>query len=118
MRNKALFVLIPIAVAAMVYLTISLSGIVIQKCPEDYTNDDAGSAQKLADLDKWTGDFYDAHPGATLTDWSLARHQYWVDNKCTKALQAYQDYKDGKVGSTTVKKINDGIQEAVNSKSQ
>lgn len=89
-----------------------------QKCPNDYANTDTGYNEQVADIDKWTNAFYDKHPGATLTDWSKARYQYWVDNKCTSALQAYKDYKDGKVASSTVKRINNAVQEAVNNKTQ
>ena len=64
-----------------------------QKCPDDYGNDDAGSAEYMVAMDKWTNDFFDAHPGATLSDWSRARHQFWVDNNCTAALQRYEDAK-------------------------
>ena len=40
------------------------------------------------------GDFFDAHPDATLLDWSMARYQFWVDNNCTAALQRYEEVKN------------------------
>jgi hypothetical protein len=63
------------------------------KCPDDYANDDAGSAEYVADMDKWTNDFFDNHRGASLEDWATARHQFWIDNKCVAALQRYEDSK-------------------------
>ena len=84
------------------------------KCPDAYANDDAGSAEYLAATDKWTNDFYDAHPGASLTDWSAARHQFWLDNDCTAALQRYEDAKAGKADPATMERIQSGIEDAVN----
>jgi hypothetical protein len=69
------------------------------RCPDDYANDDAGSAEHLASMDKWTNDFYDAHPGATLSDWSAARYQFWVDNNCSKAIERYRKAKNIESGS-------------------
>ena len=78
-----------------------------QKCPDDYGTDDAGSAEYLADFDKWTNNFYDNHPGATLSDWSAARYQFWVDNNCSAALQRYEEFKAGKADPATLKTIED-----------
>lgn len=66
-----------------------------QKCPDDYDKtNDAGMAEYKTDMDKWTNNFFDSHPGATLDDWSKARYQFWVDNKCVAALQRYAERKD------------------------
>lgn len=65
------------------------------KCPDDYDKTtDAGMAEYKIDMDKWTNDFFDSHPGATLDDWSKARYQFWVDNKCVAALRRYAESKD------------------------
>lgn len=85
--------------------TTADSSNITQKCPDDYAKDDAGSAEYLAAMDKWTNDFYDAHPGATLSDWSVARYQFWVDNNCTAALQRYQEAKEGKADPATMERI-------------
>ncbi len=66
------------------------------RCPDDYATDDAGSAEYLASMDKWTNDFYDAHPEASLSDWANARKQFWVNNNCTPALQRYEQAKNNK----------------------
>lgn len=63
------------------------------RCPDDYGTDDAGSADYLVSMDKWTNEFYDTHPGATLADWASARHQFWIDNNCTAALKRYEEAK-------------------------
>ena len=65
----------------------------LSKCPDDYADTDAGFNAKMADMNKWTNDFYDNHPGATLGDWNKARYQFWVDNKCTEALKRYNEAK-------------------------
>ena len=67
---------------------------ITSKCPDDYGTDDAASATYLAATNKWTNDFYDTHPDATLTDWAVARQQFWVDNNCTASLQRYDEYKN------------------------
>ena len=64
------------------------------RCPDDYATDDAGSAEYLASTDKWTNDFYNDHPGSTLSDWAEARYQFWVDHNCTLALQRYEQAKN------------------------
>jgi len=78
-----------------------------QKCPDEYGTDDKGSAEHLQATNKWTNDFFDAHPGATLSDWSKARYQFWVDNNCSKALHRYQEAKDGKANPAEVNLIDD-----------
>lgn len=63
------------------------------KCPDDYADTDEGSAKYIADTNQWTNNFYDAHPAATLADWSAARYQFWVDNNCRTALERYDEAK-------------------------
>ena len=79
------------------------------KCPDDY----ATNEEQVAAFDKWTNDFYDANPEATISDWSAARHQFWVDNNCTAALERYQSAQDGTADPATVKMIDDALQEAM-----
>jgi hypothetical protein len=88
--------------------------VVENKCPDEYATDDTGSAEYLASMDSWTNNFYDLHPGASLSDWSAARHQFYVDNNCTLTLQRYQDAEDGKADPETMKRIEMGIREAIN----
>lgn len=116
MKKKFFYASVVVVFIVGLYFFVSSLNTPKQKCPNDYANTDIGYNEQVADINKWTNAFYDKHPGATLTDWSKARYQYWVDNKCTTALQAYKDYKDGKVASSTVKRINNAIQETVNSK--
>ena len=84
---------------------------VAQKCPDDYADTDAGSAEYLAATDEWTNAFFDTHPGASLLKWARARHQFLVDNNCTAALQRYQDAKDGKTDPVTMEQVKNIIQE-------
>ncbi len=85
----------------------------IPKCPDDFGTDDAGSAEYLASFDKWTNDFYDANPDASIGDWNRARHAFWVDNKCLAALQRYESAKNGTADPETMEMIRDTIQDAV-----
>lgn len=57
------------------------------KCPEDYAEDDAGTAEYRNVLIDWTSSFIEANPGATMSDWSIAKSQLWLDNNCVEALQ-------------------------------
>ena len=85
-----------------------------QKCPDEYADDATGTAEYLAAMDKWTNDFYDTHPGATISDWATARYQFWVDNNCAAAIQRYEDAKTGKADPAAMERISTGIAEATN----
>lgn len=91
---------------------------VIQKCPDDYADDDAGSAEYIASTNKWTNDFFDAHPGATLSDWSAARYQFWVDNNCVAALERYRVAKEGNADPAATEMIRAVVQEAADNPTQ
>lgn len=80
-------------------------------CPDDFGMDDSGSAQYLASVDAWTNAFFDSHPDASMTDWAEARHQYWIDNNCTAALQRYEEAKAGKADSKAVEAIKNVLQD-------
>lgn len=79
---------------------------VTQKCPDDYATD----KEQATAMDSWTSEFYATHPRATLSDWSEARHQFWIDNNCTLVLQRYQDAKDDEVDPETLEQIKNGLQ--------
>lgn len=86
-----------------------------QKCPDAYAKTDAGMVEYKIDMDKWTNDFFDTHPGATLDDWSKTRYQFWVANGCVAALQRYKDGIDGK-DPDKMKLIEGAIMETINYK--
>ncbi len=88
------------------------------KCPNDYSNDDAGYNQQMADIDAWTNNFYDTHPNASLSDWSKARYQYWIDNNCTEAIERYNQAKEGRAATSSMQQIRKGIQDVVDEKMQ
>lgn len=71
-------------------------------CPDDYATDDAGSAEYLEATDKWTNEFFDVNPDATMSDWAEARHQFWIVNRCTKALERYDQAKTSESDEITV----------------
>lgn len=95
MRRKILYILIPIILITLTFLYFHYGPAPnkLAKCPDDYPDTDIGSKEYLADFDKWTNNFYDTHPGATLGDWNKARYQFWIDNKCTKAIERYNEAK-------------------------
>jgi hypothetical protein len=109
-----------IAVAALSILIFIMTLFVLTKttttlkCPENFPETDAGDEERLAAMNKWTNDFYDSHPGSTLSQWAEARHQFYIANNCTKSLEKYEQAKAGKADPADMEQINNGIQEAIN----
>lgn len=95
MKKKIIYFLIPVIFIALAFLYFHHGPAPnkLSKCPDDYPDTDTGFNEKMADMNKWTNQFYDNHPGATLPEWSKARYQYWMDNKCTKAIERYNEAK-------------------------
>jgi hypothetical protein len=96
MKKKILYITILLVIFYILYFlvgTITKRPVTLLKCPDDYGTDDAGSTAYLADFDSWTNSFYDQNNGATLTDWSKARYDYWVDNNCQAAIARYNEAK-------------------------
>ena len=75
------------------------------KCPDDY----ATEKEQMTAMNNWTNEYYDNHPGATLSDWSIARYKFWVDNKCEKAIERYNEAKNGKADLKTMNFIKETI---------
>lgn len=98
-----------IVLIAFCYLTYPTQNHIHQKCPEEYASTDAGDAERLASMDKWTNDFYDANPGSTLSQWAEARHQFYIENNCTVALQRYDAAKNGTADPATMERIKNAI---------
>lgn len=94
------------------YLYTSKDRPIHQKCPDEYGTDDAGSAEYLADFDKWTNNFYEKHPGAILADFSNARFQFWENNNCIQAIQRYREAKEGNVDHIIMDEIENSIKKA------
>ena len=57
------------------------------KCPEDYVENDTGTAEYKNAMVDWTSEFFKAHPEATVSDWTMARAQLRIDNNCVIAIQ-------------------------------
>ena len=114
MKTKVLYLCLLVILCGGSYFISSYLHPTTQKCPDDYSNDDAGSAEYLAAMDKWTNDFYDAHPGATLSDWAEARHQFYISNHCAAALERYEQAKAGKADPEIMKRVDNVIRDAVN----
>lgn len=95
MKKKIIYISI-----SVIFITLAISYFYygpapnkLSRCPDDYPDTDTGFNEKMADMNKWTNDFYNRNPGATLGDWNKARYQFWVDNKCTKAIERYNQAK-------------------------
>jgi hypothetical protein len=116
MKRNIVYIVISFVVIAILYFFVGpvhKQANTQQRCPDDYGTDDAGSAEYLADFDRWTNDFYDNNPSATLSDWSKARYDYWVKNGCTAAIARYKEAKEGKADPKTMKKIDGVITKAL-----
>jgi hypothetical protein len=114
-KNRLLYIsILIILVALSTAFYVSKRGTLRthQKCPDDYAKTDAGMVEYKKDMDKWTNAFFDTSPGATLSDWSKARYQFWVDNNCAAAIQRYKEGLDGK-DPDKMKLIEDTIQKEI-----
>ncbi|MFZ3011881.1 MAG: hypothetical protein WA060_02710 [Minisyncoccia bacterium] len=67
------------------YLKISTQSTHI-KCPEEYTEDDIGTAEYREALSNWTSEFFKT-PQATMSDWAMAKMKRWEDNNCVIAIE-------------------------------
>lgn len=114
MKKKFLYIGVLAIVLVGGFVIYSYPSATLAKCPDDYGTDDAGSAEYLAATDKWTNDFFDSHPDASLKDWGEARHQFWVDNHCTAALESYEQAKAGNADPKKMEEIEGIIRDAIN----
>ncbi|MEI6553439.1 MAG: hypothetical protein WCO09_02625 [bacterium] len=57
------------------------------KCPETYSEDSTGTVEYRKAIADWTLEFFKENPKATMSDWSIAKGQLWIDNNCTIAIQ-------------------------------
>lgn len=116
MKRKIIYISIFIILTALgVIFYMSKRGTLDahQKCPDDYANTEVGTMESKTDFDRWTNDFFDSNPKATLADWSNARYQFWVANGCVSALRRYEEGLNGK-DPDKIKLINDTIEETIN----
>ncbi len=111
MRKKAYIIIIS-TVAGALSLFLFLQS--VPMCPEDYPNTDNGFDKQMSDLEGWTGDFYDDHPNASLSEWAEARLQFYRENNCIITLKRYNDMKEGKGDPAQMKIIRNALQEAAN----
>lgn len=76
-------------------------------CPDDFST----SEEQSIVMEKWTNNFFDTHPDATISDFSKARVNFWKENNCTEALKRYDDYTTGNVDKETQQLIEGIIAE-------
>ncbi len=112
MKKGTIFISIFVILSAILYFYYSNTikqNIARAKCPDQYPNTDAGSAEYLVDFNAWTNDFYNKNPQAGLSDWSQARYQFWVDNDCTESIRRYNEAKNGMANPDQMKLIKETI---------
>lgn len=115
-QAKACILIFLIAIIAIFYFYKTPTpemGSARAKCPEDYAETDSGDTERLAAIDKWTNEFYDKNPGASLVAWSEARRDFWVDNNCVETLREYEEAKNGTADPVKMKLIEDTIKETI-----
>lgn len=120
MKNKIIYIGI-ICVAVILCATAgffiyksstSKQSLVSFKCPEDYAENDTGTAEYKENMISWTSEFFKVHPEATMSDWAVAKSQLWLDNKCVVAIQ--RSKMSGKVADLKPYELVDyGIQKAL-----
>ena len=59
----------------------------VYKCPEDYAENDIDTTEYRNALIDWTSSFFKANLKATISDWTQAKSQLWMDNNCDIAIQ-------------------------------
>jgi len=118
MKKELLYAGILAIVLVGGFAVYSYPSATLAKCPDDYGTDDAGSAEYLAAINKWTNDFFDAHEGATMIEWAQARRQFWIDNNCTAALESYEQAKAGNVDPETMKMVDGIIRDVISNPTQ
>lgn len=92
MKTKIFYISVVVAfitICAILYFSKSPASeqIAYQKCPEDYAENDIGTAEYRDALIDWTSEFFETHPRATVSDWAMVKYQLWVDNNCVVAMQ-------------------------------
>lgn len=78
-----------IIIGVIVYISINreTTQIYTYKCPEAYAEDEVGTIEYRKAITGWTSEFFKENPNATMSDWSKAKTQLWIDNNCTVAMQ-------------------------------
>jgi len=114
MKKKLLYIGIVAIVLVGGFAIYSYRSASLAKCPSAYGTDEAGSAEYLAATNKWTNDFFDTNPDATLMEWAEARRRFWIANDCTKELQAYENAKAGKVDPKKMQEVEGILRDAIN----
>jgi len=106
-KSKILFIAILPVIGVAIYLFWGASTV---RCPDDFTN---FNEQSIA-FDKWTKDFYDKNPNASIEDFAEARMDFLQNNNCDEALKRYNDYLSGNVDSNTKQMIEGVVSEYLN----
>lgn len=95
-------------------LLIAVVGLVVAsqskplKCPDEY----ATSEESITAFQRWTNEFYDQNPNATLAEYGEARHTFYEEHNCIEALKRQDEYYTGNADPETLKVIEEAIREA------
>ena len=102
-----IFIIAVLAVTYFYYMTREPQA--HQTCPEDFPETDAGFQAKTDSMEKWINNFYDKNPGSSLAEMAKARFAFYLENNCTKAIERYNEAKNGKADPATMQLIRDTI---------
>jgi len=78
-------------------------------CPDDFKD----SEKEIASFSKWTDEFYQNNPNATIKEMSQARVAFWRENNCKEALKRYDDYMAGNADEETKQLIETATKETM-----
>ena len=86
--NRSTFlIVIVIIISTFLYFHATQKLNTLTKCPEEYAENDIGTAEYREALSNWTSEFFKANPQATMSDWAIAKLKLWEDNNCVIAIE-------------------------------
>lgn len=75
------------------------------KCPDEYEN----AADRSAAFERWTNEFYDRNPDASLSEMAAARRSFYVEHGCAAALERDRAYRSGEIDPETMWQVEDAM---------
>lgn len=111
LKNLLIFVLVIFVgtVLVLVFVINNKKKSLTFLCPDDYENFE----DQIADFDKFSKDFFDNNPEASITDLFKERLNFYKENNCTEALKRYNEYQSGDVSEENKTMIESVVDEAL-----
>lgn len=114
-KTKAYIFIFLLAIIAIFYFYYVQQPNAQAKCPEDYPETETDLAERKIATDKWIKNFYATNPDASLSDFSRARYNFYMDNDCSATLEKYFEMESTDTETEEEKIIRETIQEEINS---